>query len=83
MVLKIEEEKIRIFQNTSPEIFYFAQETGPYLGISVCTPTIIANNIYVKNISNINVNVQPVMIIKTINKSETLIISTCDIWLPL
>jgi hypothetical protein len=52
MVLKREEEKIRIFQNTSPEIFYFAQETCPYLRISVCTPTIIGNNIYVKNISN-------------------------------
>jgi hypothetical protein len=52
MVLKREEETIRIFQNTSPEIFYFTKETCPYLRISVCTPTKIANNVYVKNISN-------------------------------
>ena len=52
MVLKREEEKIRIFQNISPEILYFTQETCPYLRISVCAPTIIGNNIYVKNISN-------------------------------
>jgi hypothetical protein len=53
MVLKREEEKkLRIFQNTSPEIFYFTQETCPYLRISVCTSTIIVNNIFVKNISN-------------------------------
>jgi hypothetical protein len=52
MVLKREEEKIRIFQNISPEVFYFTQETCPYLRISVCAPTIIGNNIYVKNISN-------------------------------
>jgi hypothetical protein len=46
--IKGEEEKICLFQYTSPEIFYFTQETCPYLRISVCTSTIIVNNIYVK-----------------------------------
>ena len=40
--------------------------------------------IYDQPIININVNVQPVIIIiKTINKSETFIILVYDIWLPL
>ena len=52
MVLKEKKKKYAYFKNTSPEIFYFTQETCPYLRISVCTSTIIVNNIYVKNISN-------------------------------